>query len=92
MRWQRGTQHRHVLVRHRHPTWHGHCDPHKPGFKRCDRWHWHWRWTHYHIEHPEVSIVGECIDCGRLVTAGEAGVYQNCDGEPYHGHCPGVSS
>lgn len=48
--WERGrrrsTSHRHLITRHRHPDWHGHCDPERRGYKRCDRQHWHLWWRH----------------------------------------------
>ena len=41
--------HRHLIVRHVHPEWHGHCDPMKRGHKRCNRPHWHFLWRHSHM-------------------------------------------
>lgn len=41
--------HRHLIVRHVHPEWHGHCgDPLKRGWKPCGRPHWHFWWKHSH--------------------------------------------
>lgn len=40
--------HRHLVARHVHPNWHGHCDPDEPGYKPCDQAHWHFWWRHRH--------------------------------------------
>lgn len=48
-------QHRHLVVRHTHPQWHGHCDTSKPGFKPCDRPHWHFWWKHEHADERKVK-------------------------------------
>lgn len=42
------TEHRHLIVRHRHPGWLGHSDPTKHGYKPADRTHWHFWWRHTH--------------------------------------------
>ena len=53
--------HRHLIVRHRHSNWHGHCDVElagsgrvfflRPGWPRCKPCaipHWHLWWRHDH--------------------------------------------
>lgn len=44
--------HRHWLVFHRHPDWHGHCytvDPYMDlRDHRCRRWHFHLPFKHRH--------------------------------------------
>jgi hypothetical protein len=40
--------HRHLVTRHTHPEWHGHCDPDVPGYKPCGQSHWHFWWRHAH--------------------------------------------
>jgi hypothetical protein len=40
--------HWHLIVRHVHPDWHGHCDPAQRGYKLCSRPHWHFLWRHRH--------------------------------------------
>lgn len=44
--------HRHLIVRHVHPGWHGHCDPEERGYKPCDQPHWHIWWSHAHAPGP----------------------------------------
>lgn len=45
---ENAARHWHLITRHRHPFWHGHCDQSKRGYKRCSRWHWHFVWRHEH--------------------------------------------
>jgi hypothetical protein len=43
-------RHWHLIARHKHPGWHGHCtaDRDGDGWHSCERPHWHFLWRHRH--------------------------------------------
>lgn len=41
-------RHWHLITRHKHPEWHGHCSADVDGWHSCERTHWHFLWRHRH--------------------------------------------